>query len=189
MGIEAIYPKKNLSKLGQAKYKHPYLLRNLNINRANQVWAIDITYVPMAKGFIYLTGIIDIHSRMIVGWQVSNSMEAETQTEVLKAAMAQYGKPEIINSDQGSQYTCENWVKTLKELDIKISMDGKGRALDNVYIERFWRTIKQKHIYLNPAKDGLELHQGIHAFMAKYNKPRHHGISNEKPIERYQNAA
>jgi putative transposase len=189
MGIEPIYPKPNLSRLGKAKYVRPYLLRNLAITRPNQVWAIDITYVPMAKGFMYLTAIIDVYSRYIVAWQVSNSLEKETQTELLLTAIARHGAPEIVNSDQGSQYTSANWLDTLKENGIRVSMDGRGRATDNAFIERFFRTIKQKHIYLRPAKDGLELHQGIATFMEKYNRRRHQGIDRKKPCDLYRKAA
>lgn len=189
MSIEAIYPKKNLSKRGKAKYVRPYLLRGMKIEQPNQVWAIDITYIPMKKGFMYLTAIIDIYSRYIVGWQISNSLEKETQTEVLADALARHGKPEIINSDQGSQYTCAHWLDYLKENGIKVSMDGKGRATDNAFIERFFRTLKWKHIYLYPAKDGIELYEGVKRFMNKYNKRRHRGINRERPSERYQQAA
>lgn len=189
MGVQTIYPKKNLSKLGKAEYIRPYLLRNLDIVRPNQVWAIDISYIPMKKGFMYLTAIIDVYSRYIVGWQVSNSMEKETQTSLLKAAIERYGKPEIINSDQGAQYTSEHWVSFVESHKIKISMDGKGRATDNAFIERFFRTIKQKHIYLFPADNGLDLHQGIARFIKKYNNRKHQGIQRTKPIHRYLKAA
>lgn len=189
MGIDPIYPKRNLSKLGKAKYIYPYLLRNLKAERPNQVWAIDITYVPMKKGFMYLTAIIDLYSRYVVGWQISNSLEKETQTELLADAIEKHGKPEIINSDQGSQYTCEHWTSYLKERRIQISMDGKGRATDNSYIERFFRTIKWKHIYLHSAKDGLELYKGVDTFVEKYNHRKHQGIGRKKPIQLYQQAA
>ena len=190
MGIEAIYPKRNLSKLGQARYIHPYLLRNLQIERPNQVWAIDITYIPMRRGFMYLTAIIDVYSRYIVGWQVSNSLEKETQTTLLGSAIQEHGKPEIINSDQGSQYTCQHWIDTVKGQRIKVSMDGKGRATDNAFIERFFRTIKQKHIYLYPAEDGISLYRGIQGFIKRYNhRRRHQGIDRVKPSELYQKVA
>lgn len=140
MGVSPIYPRKNLSRLGQARYIHPYLLRGMNITRANQVWAIDISYIPMKKGFMYLTAIIDLYSRYLVGWQISNSLEKQTQTQLLRQAISEYGTPEIINSDQGSQYTCRHWVDTLKEFNIRISMDGKARATDNAFIERWFRT-------------------------------------------------
>jgi putative transposase len=128
MGLMAIYPKKNLSKPGQAKYIRPYLLRNLKITRPNQVWAIDITYIPMAKGFLYLTAIIDVYSRYVVGWGLSNSLDAIYSHQVLTEAIAMHGKPEIINSDQGSQFTCKEWIEYLEEEHIHISMDGKGRS-------------------------------------------------------------
>lgn len=189
MCLTPIYPSRNLSRLGLAKYIQPYLLRNLAITRPNQVWAIDITYVPMKTGFMYLTAIIDVYSRFIVGWQVSNSLEKETQTAALLKAIDRHGAPEIINSDQGSQYTCSHWVSTIQELGIKISMDGKGRATDNAFIERFFGTLKRKHIYLNPAKDGLDLYQGVAQFMEKYNRRNHRGINRNKPINLYLNAA
>ena len=190
MGLMAIYPKRNLSKLGLKKYIHPYLLKGLDVNRPDQVWAIDITYIPMKNGFLYLTAIIDVYSRYIVGWGLSNTLEADTSLSVLKQAISEHGKPEIINSDQGSQFTCEHWVTYLKEQEIRISMDGKGRAIDNIFIERFWRTIKYDYVYLHPAEDGLELYQGIKEFMYYYNHKLHHqGIDRRIPAVLYQSAA
>lgn len=189
MCLMPIYNKRNLSRLGLAKYIHPYLLRPLRIERPNQVWAIDITYIPMRRGFLYLTAIIDVYSRFIVGWQLSNSLDKETQTTLVREAVRRHGKPEIINSEQGSQYTCEHWVSTLKELGIQISMDGKGRATDNAYIERFWGTLKRKYVYLNPADDGLDLYEGLSKFMVKYNSRYHQGINRVKPIDLYLKAA
>lgn len=190
MGLMAIYPKKNLSKLGLRKYIHPYLLKGLKIDRPNQVWAIDITYIPMKSGFMYLTAVIDVYSRYIVGWGVSNTLEAEASLNVLKQAIREHGKPEIINSDQGSQYTCEQWVEYLKKEEITISMDGKGRATDNIFIERFWRTLKYDYVYLNPANDGLELYQGVKAYIRYYNHEQsHQGIGRKIPAELYQPAA
>ncbi len=142
MGLMAIFPKPNLSKSGKAEYVYAYLLRNLEINQSNQVWQIDITYIPMAKGFMYLVAIIDVYSRFVVGWDISNSMEADWVAATLEAALTRHGKPLIINSDQGSQFTCKKWVECLQGHTIQISMDGKGRAIDNVYIERLWRTVK-----------------------------------------------
>lgn len=189
MGYMAIYPKKNLSKLGAAEYIHPYLLRGLQIERPNQVWAIDITYIAMKKGFMYLTAIIDVYSRKILSWGLSNSLSQDCCLEVLNQAIKRYGKPEIVNSDQGSQFTSKEWISTLEENEIKISMDGKGRAIDNIYIERFWRTIKQRYVYLNPAQDGVELYKGIKAFMIKYNEKSHQGIGRIAPNIKYQMAA
>jgi putative transposase len=163
-------------------------LKGLDINHANQVWEIDITYVPMAKGFMYLTAIIDVYSRAIMAWGLSNTLDAQSSLEVVKQAIKTNGKPEILNSDQGSQFTCLEYIEVLKKQNIKISMDGKGRALDNIYIERFWRTIKYQHIYLNPAEDGITLYRGIKKWIERYHNRNHQGV-NEKPIEKYKNAA
>lgn len=187
--IYPIYPKKHLSQLGNRKYIYPYLIRNMDINRPNQVWEIDITYVPMQSGFMYLTAIIDVYSRMIVAWGLSNTLSKSSVMVVVKQAINIHGKPEILNSDQGSQFTCKEYVSYLKQEHIKISMDGKGRALDNIYIERFWRTIKYQHIYLNPADDGISLYKGIRKWIIKYNNKAHQGIGRVKPVEKYNNAA
>lgn len=189
MGLMAIYPKKRLSVLGETQYIHPYLLRGLLITRPNQAWAIDITYIPMQKGFMYLTAVIDLFSRKIVGWGLSNSLSNDCCLEVLDQAIKKHGKPGIINSDQGAQFTSKEWVTALQQHRVRISMDGKGRAIDNIYIERFWRSLKQRYVYLNPAKNGLELYQGIGAFMQKYNQRRHQGIGRIAPNEMYANAA
>jgi len=186
--IRPIYPRRHLTVLGEKKYLHPYLLKDLKINRPNQVWEIDITYIPMEKGFMYLTAIIDVYSRAIMAWGLSNTLDAQASLEVIKQAIKTNGKPEILNSDQGSQFTCLQYVDLLKKENIKISMDGKGRALDNIYIERFWRTIKYQHIYLNPAEDGITLYRGIKKWMERYHNRNHQGI-NKKPIEKYKNAA
>lgn len=187
--IMPIYPRRHLTVLGEKKYVHPYLLRDLVVERPNQVWAIDITYIPMHKGFLYMTAIIDVYSRYIVGWGISNSLDAQASLDVVKQTIETYGKPEIINSDQGSQFTCEDYVTYLKNKEIKISMDGKGRALDNIYIERFWRTLKYQHVYLRPAKDGIELYRGIQKWIVIYNHRSHQGIGNQKPIIKFKSAA
>jgi len=190
MGLMAIYPKKNLSKLGLKKYIHPYLLKGLDINRPSQVWSIDISYLPMKTGFLYITAIIDVYSRYIVGWGISNTLDADASLTVLKQAIKDHGKPEIINSDQGSQFTCEQWVDYLKEEDIRISMDGKGRAIDNIFIERFWRSLKYDHVYLYPANDGLELYLGVKEHILYYNHTLHHqGINRRIPADLYKPAA
>ena len=190
MGLMAIYPKRNLSKLGNAKYIRPYLLRNLTVNRPNHVWAIDITYIPMQKGFMYLTAIIDVYSRFIVGWNISNNLEAENCLNVVKEATRIYGKPEILNSDQGTQFTSNLWIEYLDKEEIKISMDGKGRAIDNIFIERFWRTVKQDYIYISPAGDGVELFKGLKDFMKGYNfHKKHQGIGRVTPISIYKSVA
>lgn len=190
MGLMAIYPKRNLSKLGLSKYIRPYLLKGLNVDRPNKVWAIDITYIPMKNGFLYLTAIIDLYSRYIVGWGISNTLEAEASLSVMKQAITDYGKPEIINSDQGSQFTCEDWIELMKTEGVLVSMDGKGRAIDNIFIERFWRSLKYDYVYLNPANDGLELYQGLKEYMNYYNNELHHqGIGRKIPAKLYNPAA
>lgn len=190
MGLMAIYPKKNLSKLGLTKYIKPYLLRGLKITRPNQVWAIDITYIPMAKGFLYLTAIIDVYSRFVVGWGISNSLDSASVHDVFKNAIAMHGKPEIINSDQGSQFTCKEWIDLLKKEEVQISMDGKGRAIDNVFIERLWRSVKYDYVYLRPANNGLELYEGLKEYFQEYNyKNTHQGIGRKIPAQLYNRAA
>jgi len=190
MGIKAIYPKRNLSKPGQAQYVRPYLLKRLSITRPNQVWAIDITYIPMARGFMYLVAIIDLYSRFVVGWDVFNTLEAKNAIKVLKWAVNQYGQPEIVNSDQGSQFTCALWIGCLEQMQIEISMDGKGRAIDNIFIERLWRTVKQDYVYLYPAADGIELYRGLYEFFHYYNtRKTHQGIGRQIPADKYQQVA
>jgi putative transposase len=187
MGITAIYPKRNLSKVGQAEYIHPYLLRGMEITHSNQVWAIDITYIPMQKGFLYLTAVIDLDSRYVVGWDISNTLDAASSLRVLQQAIADYGKPQIVNSDQGSQFTCKLWVEYLKGQSIQISMDGKGRAIDNVFIERLWRSVKYEYVYLSPAADAKQLFEGLARYFQYYNHRRpHQGIGRIKPAELYR---
>lgn len=187
--IRPIYPRRHLTKWKKNEYVHPYLLKGLDITHCNQVWEIDITYVPMARGFMYLTAIIDVYSRYIVDWGLSNSLDAESSLEVVKRAITKHGPPEIINSDQGCQFTCKQYIEYIKKQQIKISMDGKGRALDNIYIERFWRTIKYQHIHLNPAKDGISLYLGIKKWLEKYHYKAHQGIKRKKPSALYLQAA
>lgn len=190
MGLMAIYPKRNLSKLGLAKYIRPYLLRNLKVERPNQIWAIDITYIPMANGFLYLTAVIDLYSRYVVGWGLSNSLDAESSHRVLKEAILVHGSPEIINSDQGSQFTCLAWISYLEKNNIKISMDGKGRAIDNVFIERLWRSVKYDYVYLWPANNGLELYNGLKEYFNHYNDELpHQGIGRKIPGNLYREVA
>lgn len=187
--IKAIYPRRSLTVRKDTNYLYPYLLRDLEITRINQVWEIDITYIPMNKGFMYLTAIIDVYSRYIVGWELSNSLDASYSLDVVKKTIKQYGKPEILNSDQGCQFTCKSYVDYLKNQGIKISMDGKGRALDNIFIERFWRTLKYQHVFLNPASNGFSLYKGIKNWINKYHYRAHQGIDRIKPAVKYQIAA
>lgn len=190
MGVMAIYPQRNLSKLGLARYIHSYKLRGLELTHSNQVWCIDITYIPMKRGFLFLTAIIDVYSRYVVGWGLSNSLEAGNSLKVINKAISDFGKPEMVNSDQGSQFTCEGWVEYLKEQEIIISMDGKGRCLDNIWIERFWRTIKQEYVYLYPAEDGKVLFKGLKKFLDYYNNRRtHRSLDRKTPFDWFEYAA
>lgn len=171
--------------------KYPYLLGGLKINRCNQVWATDITYIPMKTGYMYLMAVVDLHSRYVLHWSLSNSMTAEWCAEVLQETLYQYGKPEIFNTDQGSQFTSDVFIKALTENEIKISMDGKGRALDNIFVERLWRSVKYEHIYLNVYEDGLSLWKGLDGYFRFYNQERpHQSLAYKTPANcYYANAA
>ena len=174
MGISAIYPKKNLSMSNKAHTKYPYLLRNLEISRPNQVWSTDITYIRLKKGFVYLTAIIDWHSRYVLSWRISTTLDRRFCIEALNEAMMKYGTPEIFNTDQGSQFTSEEFTGILKAAGIRISMDGKGRALDNIIIERLWRTVKYDEVYLNEYHTVQECKEGLGHFFDRYNNRREH---------------
>ena len=191
MRLKTVYCQPRTTIIDPAKYKYPYLLRNLEITYPNQVWALDISFVPMGRGFMYLLAIMDIYSRFVVGWSLSNTMEAEWVVATLQSAIAKYGKPGIINSDQGSQFTSDEYIDYVKSLKtVKISMDGKGRALDNVYIERFFRTIKYDKIYLERPETGTELFRVCSQFIQYYNERRDHSsIGDTPPIVRYRQAA
>lgn len=191
MRLKTVYCRPRTTVIDPAKYKYPYLLRNLEIVRPNQVWSLDITYVPMRRGFMYLMAIMDVYSRYIVGWSLSNTMEAEWVVNTLKTAVGAYGKPLIINSDQGSQFTSDEYVGYVKSLEtVKISMDGKGRATDNAHIERFFRTIKYEKIYLEHPETGRDLHQVCARFIHYYNERRgHSAIGDNPPILVYRKAA
>lgn len=190
MGIMAHYPKRNLSRLGKKEYIRPYLLKRMRIEHPNQVWAIDITYIPMKHGFMYLTAIIDLYSRFVVGWRLHNTLDAVHCLDTLKGAIKEHGKPQIIHSDQGSQFTCNEWIDLPEHEGIQISMDEKGRATDNIFIERLWRTVKQDYVYLTPTEDGLELYHGLKAFFHHYNfEKTHQGIDRQIPSQLYKSAA
>lgn len=183
--IEAIYPKPNLSLSNKEHKKYPYLLKNLKITKSNQVWSTDITYIRTKTGFMYLTAVIDVFSRYIIAWELSNSLIKELCTTVLKKAL-QVSKPEIINTDQGSQYTSNEFVELVETNGIKLSMDSKGRALDNIWIERFWRTIKYQEIYLKEYKTVNELYTGIEEYIDFYNSKRgHQSLKNQTPESVY----
>lgn len=185
MGIEPIYPKPRLSIPGKGHKKYPYLLRNLEINRSNQVWCTDITYIPLGDGHVYLTAVMDWSSRYVISWRLSNSMDEAFCVECLEAALEAEGSPEIFNSDQGSQFTGEAFTGVLRARGIKISMDGKGRALDNVMIERLWRTVKYDDIYIRGYETMSELYQGLSAFFRKYNSRKHQSLG-MSPEQKYR---
>jgi putative transposase len=174
----------------KADYKYPYLMRNLKIERRNQVWAMDITYVPMRQGLMYLAAIIDLKTRFIVGWSVSNNMSAEWCSEILKTAIEKHGKPEIFNTDEGSRFTSEIFIEMMKFNKIEISMDGKGRALDNIFIERFWKSVKYENVYLYVYENGTDLYNGLYKYFSFYNYQRiHQSLDYETPIQVYNGAA
>ena len=166
--------------------KYPYLLKGLEITKRNQVWATDITYIPMSKGFMFLCAIIDLRTRYVLSWDVSNTMTAEWCTGVLQEAIDKHGKPEIFNTDQGSQYTSDVHTKLLIDNDIKISMDGKGRAIDNIFIERLWRSVKYENVYLQAYGSTLELYKGLKEYFRFYNDERfHQALNYQTPSEMY----
>ncbi len=173
MGLKAIYPKKNTSKASKQHKKYPYLLKGIEIDSPNQVWSSDITYIRLNKGFLYLTAIIDWHSRYILSWEISNTLDSRFCVEALENALMQ-GKPEIFNTDQGVQFTSESYTSVLKENNILISMDGKGRALDNIMIERFWRSVKYEEVYLKNYETTLAAIHGLNRYIHFYNKERPH---------------
>jgi len=188
MAIEVIYPKQNTSKPNCDDKHYPYLLRGLSIERSNQVWEMDITYIAMAHGFMYLSAIIDVHSRMVVNWDISNTMESSWCKEIVSEAIAKYGAPEIFNTDQGSQFTSHVFTSYLLSNKVKVSMDGRGRAKDNAFIERLWRSVKQENIYLNAYETGHELYAGLKAYFDFYNTKRgHQSLDYKCPVELYEN--
>ncbi len=189
-GWQTLYPVPRTTRTDPAAYKYPYLLKDLSIERKNQVWAIDITYLPMKHGFLYLCALIDVHTRYVVGWGISNTMTAEWCTEIVQEAIAIHGTPDIINSDQGSQFTSAVYTELLKANNIHISMDGKGRAIDNIFIERLWRSVKYEHIYLHVYEDGLSLYKGLQHYFSFYNgERRHQSLGYETPLHLYGRAA
>ena len=193
MGIKAIYPTKKTTIPNKEHYKYKYLLKQFKndknqviIDTPNKVWSTDITYIKLEKGYVYLAAIIDWNTKKILSWKLSNTMDVSLTTSVLNEALSLYPKPDIVNTDQGSQYTAQAHVDILKSHDIQISMDGKGRSIDNICIERFWRSIKYEEIYLNNYKSMSELRYSINQYMEKYNSRRlHSSIGNKTPNEVY----
>jgi len=183
MGLQAIYPKPRTSNAAKGHKVYPYLLRNLAITRPNQVWSADITYIPMLRGFMYLVAIMDWHSRYVVAWQLSNTLDGLFCLNALDLALAQ-GTPEIFNTDQGVQFTALDFTSRLEEAGIRISMDGRGRALDNVFVERLWRTVKYEHVYLHEHTLVPELEKGLGEYFTFYNQERlHQSLSYQTPAE------
>jgi len=186
MGITALYRKPRLSKPHPDHKIYPYLLRGLEISRANQVWATDITYLPMAKGFCYLVAIMDWASRKVLAWRLSNTLDVSFCTDALEEAIMRYGIPEIFNSDQGSQFTSDAFTGILTANGIKISMDGKGRWMDNVFVERLWRSVKYEDVYLKAYESIAEARHGLREYFEFYNSRRHHrGLDRRTPDDVY----
>lgn len=174
LGLETIYRKPNLSRANAAHRIYPYLLRGLNVDRPNQVWATDITYIPVQGGYAYLCAVIDWRSRCVLAWELSNTLDATFCVRTLERALAQHGTPEIFNTDQGSQFTSTEFTSVLQKHGIKISMDGKGRCLDNVFVERLWRTLKYEEVYLKTYQTLVDAHAQLDNYIRFYNEQRPH---------------
>ncbi len=186
LGLEAIYPKPNLSKSNKEHFRFPYLLKGMKIEYSNEVWATDITYIRLKGGFIYLLAIMDWHSRFVIDFVVSNTLESSVFIETLKRSLEK-GKPKIFNSDQGSQFTAIEWLKVLEENGVQISMDGRGRCFDNIFVERLWRTVKQEEVYLKEYADVWEAEESLRKYFYFYNYERPHQTLNyQTPFEIYQ---
>ena len=186
MGLEAIYPKPKLSLAGRGHKVFPYLLRNVAIERVGQVWSADITYIPMASGFMYLAATIDWFSRYVVSWRLSNTLDGSFCQEMLEEALGR-GRPEVFNTDQGVQFTAEAWTGRLVRAGVAVSMDGRGRCLDNVFVERLWRSVKYENVYLHCYGSVSELEQGLKAYFAFYNGERlHQSLGYRPPVEVYR---
>jgi putative transposase len=186
MGIEALYRRPRTSVPARGAAIYPYLLAGLAIERPNQVWASDITYLPMAHGFLYLVAILDVASRKVLAFRLSNTLTADFCIEALEEALATYGAPEIFNTDQGAQFTSDEWIKTLKDDGVAISMDGKGRWIDNVFIERLWRSVKYEEVYLHAYTNGTEARAGLTRYFRFYNARRsHQALEYRTPDEVY----
>ncbi len=186
MDLRALYPRRRTSQPGKGHKIYPYLLRDLSIARANQVWATDICYLPMAKGFMYLVAIMDWHSHRVLSWRVSNTLDTDFCIEALEEALQRFGAPEIFNTDQGSQFTSEAFTGVLKDHGISISMDGKGRWVDNVFVERLWRSVKYEDVYLRAYETPTDLRAGLARYFAFYNtRRRHSALARRTPDAMY----
>ena len=186
MGLMAIWCRPNTSQPHPEHPVYPYLLRGMEITRVNQVWSVDITYIRLAHGFAYLVAVIDWHSRYVLSWRLSNTMESGFCVEALEEALACYGKPEIFNSDQGAQFTSAEFIGALTRRGITISMDGRGRALDNVFVERLWRSVKYEDVYLKGYRSMMEAKEGLTRYFEFYNTERYHqGLCYKTPVQVY----
>jgi len=186
MGLEAIYPKPRTSRPHPEHKVYPYLLRGLEIDRPNQVWTADITYIPMSRGFMYLLAVMDWHSRKVLSWRVSNTLDSDFCVEAVEEAIRRYGIPEIFNTDQGAQFTSQAFTSLLKDHRIAISMDGRGRVQDNIFIERLWWTLKYQYLYLWSFDDGVQLREGLQRWFRFYNQERfHQALDDLTPDEVY----
>ena len=186
MGLEAVYPRPRTSQPHPGHQVYPYLLRGMTIDRPNQVWSADITYLPMRHGFMYLVAVMDWHSRRVLSWRLSNTLEADFCMAALEDAIAEHGTPDIFNSDQGTQFTSLAFTGLLKEHGIGISMDGRGAWMDNVFIERLWWSLKYECVYLNEFEDGASLRRGLGAWIDFYNSERpHSSLDDRTPDEAY----
>ena len=186
MGIEAIYPKPHTSRPFPEHKIYPYLLRKIEIDHVNHVWASDISYVPLDRGFMYLVVVMDWYSRKILSWRISNTLDSDFCVQALNEALGRYGKPEIFNTDQGAQFTSRDFTQTLKDHQVAISMDGRGRCQDNIFVERLWWTIKYNYLYLHSFKDGSQLRNGLNEWIRFYNRERgHSSLDDRTPDEVY----
>ena len=174
MGLEALYPRPRTSRAGKGHTVYPYLLREFTVERPNQVWAADICYLPMARGFLYLVAVMDWYSRKVLAWRLSNTLNGDFCVEALEDALAHYGRPEIFNTDQGAQFTSAAFIDVLKGADIAISMDGKGRWVDNVFVERLWRSVKYEEVYLHAYEGVAAARAGLGRYFRFYNAERRH---------------
>ena len=186
MGLEAVYKRPRTSQPHPTHRVYPYLLKGMIIDHPNQVWCADITYIPVRRGFLYLVAIMDWATRKVLAWRLSNTMHASFCNEALAEAIAKYGPPEIMNTDQGSQFTGADWITTLTEAGVRVSMDGRGRYLDNIFIERLWRSLKQEAIYLTELQDGFQTQRVIQGWIGFYNTERpHSALEHRTPVEAY----
>lgn len=188
MGLEAIYPKPNTSRPDPGAQRYPYLLKHVTVDRANQVWCTDITYIRLTTGFVYLVAVMDWHSRYVISWELSNTLDGEFCRSALNRALL-HGKPDIFNSDQGSQFTSNDFTNILKHHTVQISRDGRGRAMDNIFVERLWRSVKYENIYLNDYQTMRKAYEGIKHYFDFYNNERQHqSLGYKTPKEVYEDS-